>query len=228
MNDVKICAQCGAPFVGTRCPNCGGVAESETEYQQEDCDTADCCCSNCGGTVGNGTSGRMISAPTPWKGILDVPKCPWCGELMAVELRQNLEGKWISYCHCVICKAKGPTVTAEINKTDLIEMAKMVVNCRFQNTGNPFTNGDEIRKIGSMADPELAELLRKVMYEGIEDQIPFCKNDPECEKLVNEWKGIPEKMCKECLIRWLGTAKEHEIATSATPPRNDKEEGEVW
>ncbi len=110
-------------------------------------------------------------------------------------------------------------------KDELVEAAKMVVDCRFINPTHPTTNGDQIRKIGSMADPELAELLWKAMYEGIEDEIPFCKNDPECEKLVDEWKGVPEKMCKECLIRWLGTAKEKKIATAAAQPRNDKEEG---
>jgi len=184
MENVKICAQCGAPYVDARCPNCGGVAE-------------------------NGTSGRILSAPTPAAGVLDVPKCPWCGAVMAVELWQNLEGKWISYCHCVVCKAKAPSVMADINHEDLIEAAKMMVNCRFVNTGNRITNGDRLRRIGRLPDKGLAELLWKVVYEGLDEKIPFCKNDPECDELACEG-GVPEEKCKQCLIQWLGEPAEEQ------------------
>ena len=80
MADIKICAQCGAPFVGSRCPNCGGHAESETDMETDGCTAGTSHCSNCGGSAGNGTS------------VLDAPKCPWCGKNMINITRSTPEG----------------------------------------------------------------------------------------------------------------------------------------
>ena len=111
-------------------------------------------------------------------------------------------------------------------KDELDAAARMVVNCRFVDPAHPTTNGDQIRKIGSMTDPELAELLWQVLYDDLEDKIRFCPDRPECEELA-EQGAVPEENCKQCLIDWLGkqAAPQREIATSAAPPRNDNGEG---
>lgn len=69
-------------------------------------------------------------------------------------------------------------------------------------TGKKFgqmTNADHIR---SMTDEELATILYSVF--NIDDlKIPFCKNKPECNELMDADKEIPESMCLRCMLDWL-------------------------
>jgi len=61
------------------------------------------------------------------------------------------------------------------------------------------TNADHIR---SMTDEELATILYSVF--NIDDlKIPFCKNKPECNELMDADKEIPESMCLRCMLDWL-------------------------
>lgn len=63
----------------------------------------------------------------------------------------------------------------------------------------PMTNADHIR---SMTDEELAEYL----YDRVgiaAEHIAYCKNNPECELILESDICIPGAMCKECLRRWL-------------------------
>lgn len=60
------------------------------------------------------------------------------------------------------------------------------------------TNADRIR---AMSDEELANHL--YLFHGLEEQIKFCQNLPECESLLNTEDGIPEEKCVGCLLAWL-------------------------
>ena len=62
----------------------------------------------------------------------------------------------------------------------------------------PLTNADRIR---AMSDEELAQILIGVM--DIDDKIHFCKNKPECEKLMDTDDGIPVEWCEACMLEWL-------------------------
>ena len=59
------------------------------------------------------------------------------------------------------------------------------------------TNADRIR---AMSDEELAAVL---VLEPMEEKIPFCQNKPECYKLLDENRDIPEEMCAKCMLDWL-------------------------
>ena len=60
------------------------------------------------------------------------------------------------------------------------------------------TNADRVRAMG---DEELAEVL--LLFNDLECRIPFCKNLPQCEELLDTEEGIPEENCKKCLLDWL-------------------------
>jgi len=64
--------------------------------------------------------------------------------------------------------------------------------------GDPQTNADRIR---AMSDEELANHL--YLFHGLEEQIKFCQNLPDCESLLNTEDGIPEEKCVGCLLAWL-------------------------
>ena len=67
-----------------------------------------------------------------------------------------------------------------------------------QKKANVRTNADRIR---AMTDEELASHLH--MFVGLEERIKFCRNLPECDKLLNTEGGIPEEKCVLCLLAWL-------------------------
>jgi hypothetical protein len=57
------------------------------------------------------------------------------------------------------------------------------------------TRADRIR---AMSDEELAKCLLTV-----DDDCKYCKNLPECDKLLDTPEGIPEGKCLGCLVEWL-------------------------
>ena len=59
---------------------------------------------------------------------------------------------------------------------------------------NKQTNAERIR---SMRDEDLARAL----YNGIEAR--FCKNLPECVKMLDSDEEIPEEKCIGCALAWL-------------------------
>jgi DNA-directed RNA polymerase subunit M/transcription elongation factor TFIIS len=59
----------------------------------------------------------------------------------------------------------------------------------------PQTRADRIR---AMSDEELAKCLLTV-----DDDCKYCKNLPECDKLLDTPEGIPEEKCLGCLVEWL-------------------------
>lgn len=66
---------------------------------------------------------------------------------------------------------------------------------------NKQTNADRIR---AMSNDELARAL----YNGLDAR--FCKNLPECEKLLDSDDGIPEEKCIGCALAWLRSVAEEE------------------
>lgn len=62
----------------------------------------------------------------------------------------------------------------------------------------PMTNADRIR---AMSDEELANRMYWC-YAG-SDAIPFCKNLPECGKMMDEGSEIPDEKCIGCMLDWL-------------------------
>ena len=62
----------------------------------------------------------------------------------------------------------------------------------------PMTNADRVR---AMSDVELAEHL--YAYATLEQQIQFCQNLPECDKILDTGDEIPDEKCMNCLMEWL-------------------------
>ena len=56
------------------------------------------------------------------------------------------------------------------------------------------TNADRIR---AMTDEELMDMLYCA------DSLGWCKNLPECYRLLDTEDGVPEEKCKACLAKWL-------------------------
>ena len=87
-------------------------------------------------------------------------------------------------------------------KRQICENPAKCSGCRyFDSTGGyneTTTNADRIR---AMSDEELAENL--YWFCDLEERIAYCKNMPECEKLLETEDGIPEKKCIGCLLEWL-------------------------
>lgn len=86
-------------------------------------------------------------------------------------------------------------------KRQICENPAKCSGCRyFDSTGGyNATNADLIR---AMSDEELAENLY-YWFCNLEERIGYCKNMPECEKLLETEDGIPEKKCIGCLLEWL-------------------------
>lgn len=59
------------------------------------------------------------------------------------------------------------------------------------------TNADRFR---AMSDEELAAIL---VAEPMAEKIPFCQNSPECDRLMETDRDIPEEMCAKCALDWL-------------------------
>ena len=66
---------------------------------------------------------------------------------------------------------------------------------------NKQTNADRIR---AMSDEALAEMLYCA------DSLGWCKNLPECYRLLDTPDGVPEEKCKACLVEWLQQPAEGE------------------
>ena len=56
------------------------------------------------------------------------------------------------------------------------------------------TNADRIR---AMTDEELVDMLYCA------DSLGWCKNLPECYRLLDTDDGVPDEKCKACLLKWL-------------------------
>lgn len=69
---------------------------------------------------------------------------------------------------------------------------------------NAATNADRIR---GMTDEELAEIIAA---EPTAEKIPFCKNKPECDAMLDADLEIPESMCAACVLDWLKRPAETE------------------
>ena len=62
------------------------------------------------------------------------------------------------------------------------------------------TNADRIR---SMTDEELMDAMFKNTTSCISEIVPFCSNKKECEEMLETVEGIPEHLCRKCLLEWL-------------------------
>lgn len=92
-----------------------------------------------------------------------------------------------------------PCVHFEKGLCRLFTDAEVVSHClRGPCKQQQLSNADRIR---AMSDEELAEKLYR--FCDIEEQVGYCKNLPECEKLLDTEDGIPEKRCIGCLLYWL-------------------------
>lgn len=72
--------------------------------------------------------------------------------------------------------------------------------CVFCNREMPGRHPTNAQKVRAMSDEELAAYLREI--ENL-DRDDYCKNLPECEKLLDTPDGIPEENCRRCLLDWL-------------------------
>ena len=60
------------------------------------------------------------------------------------------------------------------------------------------TNGEWIR---GLPDRELATIL--VQNADLAEQIPYCRNLPECQRMLDGDEDIPVSKCEECVMAWL-------------------------
>ena len=103
---------------------------------------------------------------------------------------------------CPECNGRGETIyyveTARDENSVTVEQRKGV--CRTCNGSGKKTqtNADRIR---AMSDEELAN--RMYWYHAGSDAIPFCKNLPECGKMMDEGSEIPDEKCIGCMLDWL-------------------------
>ena len=63
----------------------------------------------------------------------------------------------------------------------------------------PKTQADKIR---SMSDEELADYIIFI-GANIEEKIPYCKSTTQCTEILDSGRIVPDKMCRECLVKWL-------------------------
>lgn len=62
------------------------------------------------------------------------------------------------------------------------------------------SNADRIR---TMTDEELADSIIENTVKDLGEIIPFCKSHERCTDMLDSLEGIPEHMCRECLLEWL-------------------------
>lgn len=87
----------------------------------------------------------------------------------------------------------------------IAEALKMAMEAlRAQPENKPLTNSDRFRR---MSDEEIAKIL---VSDLIGEKIPFCKNKPECDSILDSGECIPESMCAVCAIDWLRKEPTHE------------------
>lgn len=68
----------------------------------------------------------------------------------------------------------------------------------------PKTQADKIRL---MSDEELADYIIFI-GANIEEKIPYCKSTPQCTEILDSGRIVPDKMCRECLVKWLKSEAE--------------------
>ena len=95
------------------------------------------------------------------------------------------------------CKLNGAKITWPCSAAACAFFGDCISEWRAAFT-KPKTNADRIRE---MSDEELAQILIGVM--DIDEKIHFCKNKPECEKLMDMDDGIPVEGCEACMLEWL-------------------------
>lgn len=65
----------------------------------------------------------------------------------------------------------------------------------------PLTNADHIR---ALTDEELA----KIITDDVDfETIPFCRNLPECDAMLDAGESVPAEMCLQCALEWLRKPK---------------------
>ena len=127
--------------------------------------------------------------------MAELKPCPFCGG------RPHFEdyGKYGGWSVRHTCKGgKGDDQRLWINACglDSLGAAVKVWNRRAdaaQGT-NALTNEDRIH---SARGRELAQILYSI------DGVDYCKELPECGKLLFEEDGIPEERCISCIENWL-------------------------
>lgn len=60
------------------------------------------------------------------------------------------------------------------------------------------TNGDWLR---GLPDRDLAAIM--VQSADLAEQIPFCQNLQECQRMLEGDEDIPLTKCEECVLAWL-------------------------
>lgn len=78
------------------------------------------------------------------------------------------------------------------------ETATEIVN-QLAEEYKPKTQADKIR---SMSDEELADYI-VFIGDGFSEKIPYCKSTPQCTEILDSGRIVPNKMCIECLVKWL-------------------------
>ena len=123
--------------------------------------------------------------------------CPFCGGEAESKMylwghhAETHEPIWCYYIYCTSCDAMTDNVFK--SKTEAVA----AWNRRAQPENKPLTNSDRFRR---MSDEEIAKIL---VSDLIGEKIPFCKNKPECDKILDSGECIPESMCVECALDWL-------------------------
>ena len=71
------------------------------------------------------------------------------------------------------------------------------------------TIGDKIRDV---SDEEMAEFI---LANDLDNEIHFCKGNPECNAIMDSGRAITGEMCRKCVLDWL-----HQPAPISRPHEN--------
>lgn len=76
--------------------------------------------------------------------------------------------------------------------------------CNNHEQYEPKSNADRIRY---MSDEEMAKMIQK--YVSL-DSSEYCKNNSECENILDNGETIPDEKCEKCIVQWLQSEAESE------------------
>lgn len=103
-------------------------------------------------------------------------------------------------------------------KCKLGALTKDVTACTAHNCPDrtlPPSNADRIR---AMSDEELVEAMCSL--SALDVLVDFCQRKPECDAMLETKDGVPDELCKACLLEWLRKPAEEEKQWVNPAPRS--------
>lgn len=137
---------------------------------------------------------------------IELKPCPFCGGTNI-----KVMGTY-KYCKCKTCGATSGGLAENeyalnASKEDAVRAWNNRESVKADVTGTNVgykTNYDRIR---SMSIEELANAIYG-MDEPPKFALPFCGNSDRCIDAIDSDEGVPDEMCRQCLMDWLNAESE--------------------